>query len=245
MSKTHTTYENSLNKNRKTTGGKSKSRKTSGSRQKSKNSSRDSRTKRTSQNKRSSTSRTPSRTSSMRKRNSNRREKIENHHNDDSSIYIDDVDIENIDDFEDVSDHAINHKEENAFELGDRTKERLKRKIVDWLNYDDKIKVLNQKSKKYKDAKKQQEDIIIKMISKLGIDDTKIDIHDNNNNLRSRVYKHKSVTKGSLKENIIKNALMEAIRDEKKVDQLVRKIESKRPINERYYLKRTKGNKND
>jgi len=80
------------------------------------------------------------------------------------------------------------------------------------------------------------------MITKLGMEDNKIDVHDENNNIRSRVYRHKSVTKGSLKEDIIKDALMEAIRDEKKVDQLVKKIESKRPINERYYLKRTKGN---
>lgn len=83
------------------------------------------------------------------------------------------------------------------------------------------------------------------MINKLELDDKKIDVHDDQNNLRGRVYRHKSVTKGALKEDIVKDALMEVIRDEKKVDQLVKKIESKRPINERYYLKRTKGNKNE
>ena len=129
--------------------------------------------------------------------------------------------------------------------LSDKTRDRLKRKIVDWLDYDDKIKAINAKSKKYKDAKKEQEEIIIKMLIKLGVDNDKMDIHDDKNQLRSRVYKCTSVTKGTLKENVIKDALMEAIRDEKKVDQLVKKIESKRPINERCYLKRTKGNKND
>jgi Family of unknown function (DUF5760) len=61
--------------------------------------------------------------------------------------------------------------------------------------------------------------------------------------LRSRVYRYKSTTKGAIKEEIVRNALMEIIRDEKRVEQLVKKIDSKRPINERYYLKRTKGNK--
>jgi hypothetical protein len=129
--------------------------------------------------------------------------------------------------------------------LDDKTTQRLKKKIVDWLDYDDKIKTLNSKTKKYKDAKKQQEEIIIKMITKLQMEDTKIDVHDDQNNFRSRVYKHKSVTKEALKENIIKDALMEAIRDEKKVDQLIKKIDSKRPMKERYYLKRTKGANND
>lgn len=128
--------------------------------------------------------------------------------------------------------------------IDEKTKQRLKSKIGDWLDYDDKIKVLNAKTKKYKDAKKQQEELIIKMLTKLDMGETKIDVTDNKNNFRSRVYRHKSVTKEALKENIIKDALMEAIHDEKKVDQLVKKIDSKRPIKERYYLKRTKGNQN-
>lgn len=153
-------------------------------------------------------------------------------------------DIEN--EFEENIENELEEEiKPKKFKLADKTKERLKRKIVDWMDYDDKIKTLNAKTKKYKDAKKEQENVIIEMITKLGMEDNKIDVHDNNDKFRGRVYRYKSVTKGSLKENIIKNALMEAIRDEKKVDQLVKKIESKRPINERYYLKRTKGNKND
>lgn len=129
--------------------------------------------------------------------------------------------------------------------LCDKTKEHLKNKIDDWLDCDDKIKLLNTKLKQIKDEKKAQEDFIIKVITKLGMDDQKIDIHDKDKQLRSRVYKHKSVTKGAYKENIIKDALMEAIRDEKKVDNLLKKIDSKRPLNERTYLKRTKGTKED
>jgi len=122
-----------------------------------------------------------------------------------------------------------------------KTKEILKRKINEWLDSGDKIKETNTRIKKYKDAKKKQEAIILQMLSKLKMDDDKIEVKDTNDNVRSCVYRHKSTTRGALKEDTIKNALMEIIRDEKKVDQLVKKIESKRPVNEKYYLKRTKG----
>lgn len=179
--------------------------------------------------------------------------------NDSNVDYVDDFDLEDAD-IASQDQYASNQRydgdeqyEENDEEasvkpkmiLANKTRERLKNKINSWLDYDDKIKDLNAKSKKYKDAKKQQEDTIIEMLTKLGMEDNKIDVHDNNDNVRGRVYRYKSITKGSIKEDIIKDALMEVIRDEKKVDQLVKKIESKRPINERYYLKRTKGNKDD
>ncbi len=111
------------------------------------------------------------------------------------------------------------------------------------MDYDDKIKELNNKTKKYKDAKKQQEETILKMLNKLGVGENKIDVHDRDDNLRGRVYKHKSVTTGAIKGEIIQKVLMEVIRNEKAVSQLVKKIEEARPQNERYYLKRTKGNK--
>ena len=144
-----------------------------------------------------------------------------------------------------INEHSDNEIRPKRIELAEKTKKHLKRKINDWLDCDDKIKILNAKVKKYKDEKKQQEEFIIKVITKLGMDETKIDVHDENKQIRSRVYKHKSTTKGALKEDIVKDALMEVIRDEKKVDQLIKKIDSKRPINERYYLKRTKGLKNE
>lgn len=141
------------------------------------------------------------------------------------------------------SDSDSEKSEKKPKKLGKKTREQLKRKITEWLDNDDKIKELNTKVKRYKDAKKQSEEVIMKMINVLGMEESKIDVHDDNDQLRSRVYRYKSTTKGALKEETIKNALMEVIRDEKRVEQLVKKIESKRPINERYYLKRTKGNK--
>lgn len=168
------------------------------------------------------------------------------HHARDSDEPIEkNIDVDDIDNTDqggyDQSDDNRHKEPSEDIQLGAKTRERLKKKIISWMDFDDKIKDLNAGIKKYKDAKKQQEELIITMITKLGMDEKKIDVHDDSNNLRGRVYRHKSVTKGALKEDIIKDALMEAIRDEKKVDQLVKKIESRRPINERYYLKRTKG----
>ena len=130
-------------------------------------------------------------------------------------------------------------------ELDKKTIRRLKTKISSWLDYDDKIKLLNNRAKKYKEEKKRQEEIIMNMIEKLNLEDIKIDINDDNNQSRGRVYRYTSTTKATLKEEIIKDALMEVIKDEKRVNALVKKIDNKRPIKTRYYLKRTKGNKND
>jgi hypothetical protein len=176
---------------------------------------------------------------------------------DENIVEISDEDIDEIDNFDSENDQIEeinddNEEPENDIigtkrrkKTADKSLIHLKAKIMKWLDNDDKIKDLNQKMKKYKEAKKEHEDLIIKMITKMGAEDEKFDVEDNNKQLRGRVYRHKSVTKGAIKEDIIKKALMEAIRDEKKVDQLVKKIESKRPITERYYLKRTKGNKDD
>jgi len=53
------------------------------------------------------------------------------------------------------------------------------------------------------------------MITKLGMDGAKIDVKDKNN-LKSRVYKYKSVTKGPINAEIIKRTLMEGMINEKK-----------------------------
>ena len=196
---------------------------------------------------------TGSRSKYNKKHRSSHKNHKSNHHTKHSETIEKNIDVDDIDNSEqeiEESERSIDYKknkkqndEEQSEEihLGAKTRERLKKKIISWMDFDDKIKDLNATVKKYKDAKKQQEELIITMITKLGMDEKKIDVHDNDNNLRGRVYRHKSVTKGALKEDVIKDALMEAIRDEKKVDQLVKKIESRRPINERYYLKRTKG----
>lgn len=126
---------------------------------------------------------------------------------------------------------------------------RLKRKINSWMDYDDKIKILNAKAKKYKDAKKQQEESILAALTNIEKNrkpgDVKIDVVGEGDTMRGCVYRYESENKEPLTENVVKGALMEHFGNEKKVKELLKKIDKKRPIKKRYYLKRTKGiNKN-
>lgn len=130
--------------------------------------------------------------------------------------------------------------------IADKSIAKLKKNMLDWLDHDDKIKELNAQMKQYKDAKKEKESVIIEMFQQIGLNEKdSLDVHDKDNNFRGRVKRYKAVSKGSLNQDIVKSALMEVIRNEGKVDQLVKKIESKRPIKETYRLKRTKGNGDD
>jgi hypothetical protein len=129
--------------------------------------------------------------------------------------------------------------------MNEKDQYKLKKKLNHWLDYDDEIKRLNDKIKKMKEEKKELEKFIMNDISKYHMDTHKIDVHDFQDNFRGRVYKYKSVTRGAIKPDTIKEALMEIIQNERKVNQLTKKIENRRPVNERYYLKRTKGNKDD
>lgn len=121
------------------------------------------------------------------------------------------------------------------------SKDALKKKIEIWIKYDDKIKELNLLSKEHKDSKKETEKEILVMIKKLGMEEAKLDVTDKRGDVIARVYRHTSVTKSAIKEDLLKDALMEIYQNEKKSDQIIKKIDSKRKLNERFYLKRTKG----
>ena len=124
-----------------------------------------------------------------------------------------------------------------------KLRKQLKRNINQWFDTDDKIKRLSQLSLEYKHEKKDLEPIIMKNMKTLKLNTKKLDITDDKNNMRGRVYIYKSVTKGGMKEEHVKKTLMETLRDEKKVNYLIQKIKSQQPVNERFYLKRTKGAK--
>ncbi len=55
------------------------------------------------------------------------------------------------------------------------------------------------------------------------MEESKIDVHDDNQQLRSRVYRYKSITKGAIKPDNIKNALWKAIKNEKKLINYLKK----------------------
>lgn len=126
----------------------------------------------------------------------------------------------------------------------ERNREALKNNIEVWLGCDDKIKDLNNLVKKQKLIKKEKEEIVLGMIVKLGIEKDKLDITDKNGAVKARVYRHKSVTKSPIKEDLLKETLMEIFQNERKADQIVKKLDGKRQLTERYYLKRTKGEGN-
>ena len=120
----------------------------------------------------------------------------------------------------------------------------LKSHIEVWLECDTRIKEMNALIKEQKDIKKKKERVALGMIAKLDMEGVKLDITDKKGKVVARVYKHKSVTKSAIKEDLLKDTLMEIFQNEKKVDQIVKKVDSKRRINERFYLKRTKGEGN-
>ena len=147
-------------------------------------------------------------------------------------------------DIDDNNNEENDNNDKPAKAFGQRSRERLKAKIVEWLDFDDKIKLLSARAKKYRDAKKEHEKNIMKMIVDFGIEKERLEIKDENQNIRGRVYRYKSMTKCAIKEDIIKKALMEVFKNERRVDELIKKIDSNRQIKENYYLKRTKGGAN-
>jgi len=170
---------------------------------------------------------------------------VKSKHKKNQPIIDDDDELEDMDNFDDESDNdqvsdnvssSIIKQVKKSKPSQEKEIKKLKEKILVWLDNDDQIKELNNTIKKHKEKKKICEDKILEMIDNLGMGDNKLDTD------KGRVYKYKSVTRGALKEDIIKSALMETIRNEKQVDQLIKKIESKRPMTEKFYLKRTKGN---
>lgn len=142
------------------------------------------------------------------------------------------------------------NEEDNEVEIkpaiaSDKTKERLRKKINCWMDCDDKIKSLNARIKKYKDAKTQQEDFIMKIISLLEKEEkdegVKIMVKNENNETRGYVFRKKTTTREPIKEAFIREALTEHfLGNEKKVEQLIKKIDKRRTIKEKYYLRRSK-----
>lgn len=135
-------------------------------------------------------------------------------------------------------------EEEVEEEIDKKSIRRLKKKANEWLDYDDQIKELADKLKKYKKAKQEREEGLIKMMNYLKVGDQQLDVTNQDGKMRGRIYRHVSITKVPLKEDTIKDALMESIHDEKRVTQLMIKINKKRGSKERVYIKRTKGAKN-
>jgi len=149
------------------------------------------------------------------------------------------------DDSEEEEDESDDESEEEEDESDDeeeakvpeKTKDKIKRMMATWMLLDDKIKEMDKKKKEYRDKKKEQEQIIIDVMSKYEFDECNV---KDGNSKKNKITKTVSKSRGTLKPDILKAGLIEVFKDEKKADLLVAKILDKRPVTERVYLKRTK-----
>lgn len=133
-------------------------------------------------------------------------------------------------------------KESEEIEVSQETINMLKTQIQAWMDYDDKLKELAKKSKKYRDAKKKQEETILKVITSLGFEeDPVIEVTDKAGKIRGKVSRVKSSKTEPYGPKNIKAALMEMYKDEKKADEMFEKINKMRKSEDRFHLKRTKG----
>lgn len=134
------------------------------------------------------------------------------------------------------------HKEENSQEeeeeeseqISEKQKAKLKKNILMWIECDDKIKEFQVKSKIYKEKKKQIEEKVLSDIDRLNVQDSKLETE------RGNVFQSVSHTKGAIKADIIKDALKGYVKKERHIDELIKKIDTLRPIKERVYLKRVR-----
>jgi hypothetical protein len=123
------------------------------------------------------------------------------------------------------------HEDAEEVHLDDQTRLQLRKEINTWVLSDDKIRILNKETKKFKNIKKESEQQVIEILSRA-----------NNNEIKTQsgemIRKAVSRTKTPLKPN--KKSLMEIYQDETNANNILQKILDKRGISERVYLKRTK-----
>ena len=145
------------------------------------------------------------------------------------------------------SDNSNNKKQENKTEVDNKNDKLVdadkfedvdvpadfKKKVIQFLDCDDTIKELQKKIKEFKAKKETCEEYIIDNLDKL--DTTMIEVKG------SKLIKNKSETKGPCKTDIIKETLDEELKDPKKVKRILEKMEEKRELKERVFLKRTNG----
>jgi hypothetical protein len=116
-------------------------------------------------------------------------------------------------------------------------KEDFEKQVKTYVKTDDRIKELQKEIKELNTSKKISEDAIMKHLERLGETDIKI--------TGGKLIVNKNRAKASLKEDFIKEALTEKIKDPKIIEDIFEKIEEKREENAKILdkLKRTNGNK--
>lgn len=103
--------------------------------------------------------------------------------------------------------------------------------VVKYVKLDDLIRKKQQELSELKERRKPSEEYILKYLD--SVDENIIEITD------GKLRKNKSETKASLNQDIIKNAISETITDPAIVEEIMKKMETKRPLNTHVNLKRT------
>jgi hypothetical protein len=108
---------------------------------------------------------------------------------------------------------------------------KFKELVISWVSLDDQIRKASEKMRDLRNEKKQFEEYILAFMEKY--DEDTITLH--NGLLKRNV----SQAKGSLKEDLIQEAIKEITRDNDKAYEMTKFIMEKRPINEKVSLKRS------
>lgn len=108
---------------------------------------------------------------------------------------------------------------------------KFKEIVIAWVALDDQLRKLSEKMRDIRNEKKQFEEYIIEFMEKC--DEDTVTLHN------GLLKKNVSQTKGSLKEDIIQDALKEILKDGDKAYEMTQHILEKRPLTERVSLKRT------
>jgi len=108
---------------------------------------------------------------------------------------------------------------------------RFKEIVIAWVGLDDQLRKLSEKMRDIRNEKKQFEEYILEFMEKC--DEDTVTLH--NGLLKRNV----AQAKGSLKEDVIQEAIREIMKDNEKAFEMTQMIMDKRPITERVSLKRT------
>lgn len=130
----------------------------------------------------------------------------------------------------DIEENIINQSDDS--EKNDEDIEKVfKEMVINWVKIDDKIRVIGDELKELKNEKKQFEEYILGVMEKMEEDTVTL----SNGLLKRNV----SQSKGSIKEELIQEAINEITKDADKAYEMTQYIIQKRPVSEKVALKRT------
>ncbi|MBA42963.1 MAG: hypothetical protein CMF62_03005 [Magnetococcales bacterium] len=137
---------------------------------------------------------------------------------------------------DDISEYETDTDEE--YDEDDRVSQEFNDKVLEFLQVDDSIRDLSKEVSALKKKRKPLEAWILNYLSTIG--EKVIDIHG----IGARLRRNKSETKKQLKQDQIKEAIMEQVNDPIKVEKILKSMEDKREKQIHVNIKRT-SKKND